>query len=328
MNTGDFDIVIPTIGRPSFARLLVSLAAAASDGPWPQAIIVVDDRREPATPLPVAPAGELAGRVRVVKGRAAGPASARNIGWRASTKKWVAFLDDDVVVPPSWLSDLERDLFDLNDNVGASQGRINVPLPEDRRPSDWDRNVAGLERALWATADMAYRRSVLEEVNGFDERFPRAYREDADLGLRVCAAAYEIVSGERYIVHPVRPADRWVSVRLQKGNADDALMQRLHGKSWRERARVPRGRFRHHAFSVAALAGAVALRIAGCRRLAQLVATMWAADTVQFIWLRIKDGPKTPDEVVTMAATSLVIPPAAVYHRIKGEVNVRKELVS
>ena len=37
---------------------------------------------------------------------------------------------------------------------------------------------------------MAYRRSVLQEVGGLDERFPRAYREDADLGLRVVRAGY------------------------------------------------------------------------------------------------------------------------------------------
>ena len=32
---------------------------------------------------------------------------------------------------------------------------------------------------------MAYRRAALVAVDGFDERFPRAYREDADLALRV-----------------------------------------------------------------------------------------------------------------------------------------------
>jgi hypothetical protein len=32
---------------------------------------------------------------------------------------------------------------------------------------------------------MTYRRAALTEAGGFDERFPRAYREDADLALRV-----------------------------------------------------------------------------------------------------------------------------------------------
>ena len=44
---------------------------------------------------------------------------------------------------------------------------------------------------------MAYRRDVLAAVGGFDERFPRAYREDADLGLRVVGAGWRIVRGAR-----------------------------------------------------------------------------------------------------------------------------------
>ena len=130
--------------------------------------------------------------------------------------------------------------------MAASQGRVRVPMPAGRRPTDWERNVRGLETARWATADMAYRRSVLQEVGGFDERFPRAYREDADLGLRVTGAGYRIVRGRRAVTHPVRPAGRLVSVRLQAGNADDVLMRGLHGRGWRERAGVPRGRRARH----------------------------------------------------------------------------------
>ena len=74
---------------------------------------------------------------------------------------------------------------------------LTVPLPEHRRPTDWERTVAGLADARWATADMAYRREALAAVGGFDERFPRAYREDSDLALRVLDAGYEIRSGRR-----------------------------------------------------------------------------------------------------------------------------------
>ena len=69
--------------------------------------------------------------------------------------------------------------------MAATQGRFEVPLPGDRRPTDWERSTGGPGAARWATADMAYRREALAAVGGFDERFPRAYREDADLALRV-----------------------------------------------------------------------------------------------------------------------------------------------
>src|SRR5205823_1155210 len=140
---------------------------------------------------------------------------------------------------PDWLARLADDLGGLPLEVAGSQGCIQVPLPRDRPPTDWERNVHGLERARWATADIAYRRSALERVGGFDERFRRAYREDADLALRVRRAGGTIVRGARTVTHPVRPADRWVSVRLQTGNADDVRMRALHGPDWRAAAGVP-----------------------------------------------------------------------------------------
>ena len=222
-------------------------------------VIVVDDRRDRAQPLPAPPG------VRVVAGPARGPAAARNVGWRAARAEWVAFLDDDVLPPPDWREALERDLRAAGD-AGATQGRIIVPVPE--RPTDWERNVAGLEAAQWATADMAYRREALAAVGGFDERFPRAYREDADLGLRVVGAGWRIVRGQRHIVHPVGSAPPSISLRKQAGNADDVLMRRLHGADWRERAGVPSGRRPRHLAVAAAGAGALAAATvaAGARR--------------------------------------------------------------
>ncbi|HET8789438.1 MAG TPA: glycosyltransferase, partial [Actinomycetes bacterium] len=223
-----FDVVVPTVGRDSLRRLLTALAEGT--GPAPGRVLVVDDRGDRTGPLPLPEGGGI--EVEVVPGRAAGPAAARNLGWRRATAGWVAFLDDDVVPEPGWSEALARDLEGLPGNVAASQGRVRVPMPAGRRPTDWERNVRGLETARWATADMAYRREVLARVGGFDERFPRAYREDADLGLRVVRAGYRIVSGRREVTHPVRAAGRFVSVRLQAGNGDDVLMLALHGRGW------------------------------------------------------------------------------------------------
>jgi histidinol-phosphate phosphatase family protein len=257
--TAGFDLVVPTVGRESLARLLAALAAAT--GPLPGRVLLVDDRRDRSAPLlRQRPPERLAGRLRVLAGPPGrGPAAARNLGWRAAVAPWVAFLDDDVVPAPTWLADLEADLADLPAEVAGSQGRLSVPLPAGRRPTDWERNVHGLETARWATADMAYRRAVLAAVGGFDERFPRAYREDADLALRVVGAGYRIERGRRAVTHPVRPAGGLVSVRLQAGNADDVLMGALHGRGWREMAGVPRGRRGRHLAITAAGVVAVAL---------------------------------------------------------------------
>jgi len=233
-----YSIVIPSIGRPSLMTLLDKLADC--DGPGPDAVIIVDDRKFEPHPVVRLSFDRAPWPVQVIRTGGRGPAAARNAGWRAARTPWVAFLDDDVEVGPGWMTDLQDDLSSLETTIGGVQGRIVVPLPTDRRPTDWSRNTAGLQSAAWITADMAYRRTALQAVHGFDERFVRAFREDADLAVRMQQAGWRLIRGKRTTLHPVRPADDWVSVRVQAGAADDVLMRSLHGRRWRELARPGR----------------------------------------------------------------------------------------
>ena len=311
-----FDVVIPTLGRPSLRDTVSALAMTGglSQGQSPGRVFLVSDGGE----LPDLP--PLQG-LEVLRGPERGPAAARNVGWRASRAEWIAFLDDDVVPAPDWLARVVQDLEALPEDVAGSQGRIVVPLPGDRRPTDWERNVAGLESARWATADMAYRRTVLAHVGGFDERFRRAYREDADLALRVRRAGYRLGRGRRSVTHPVGGADRWVSVRLQAGNEDDALLARLHG-DWRAPGERRGRRWRHLAVTAAGVAG-LAAAATGRKRVAALAAAGWLAGTVELAWARIAPGPRTAEEVAMMVATSAVIPSAATLHWLRGRLRWR-----
>jgi HAD superfamily hydrolase (TIGR01662 family) len=308
-------VVVPTIGRPSLDVLLDALAAAP--GPRPAELVLVDDR---PTGEPLRPERPGLPPVRVVRTGGGGPARARNLGWRSARTPWIAFLDDDVVPDPDWYERLAEDLADLPADVAGSQGRVRVPLPEDRRPTDWERGTAGLATSSWITADLAYRRSALSAVGGFDERFPRAFREDSDLALRIMDTGARLVRGERWITHPVRPTDRWVSVRVQAGNADDVLMRRLHGPDWRRRADAALGRRPRHTAVTAAALAAVGLAVARRPRAAALAAAGWLAGTAEFAWARIAPGPRTRDEVTTMIATSAAIPPLATWHWLRGVV--------
>jgi HAD superfamily hydrolase (TIGR01662 family) len=307
-------IVVPTVGRPSLRALLEALAGGTAHVDCP--VIIVDDRRDGSQALTFADL-DLPG-LRVVRSGGGGPARARNIGWRHARTPWVSFLDDDVLTDPDWYATLERDLAAAPDRVAGVQGRVRVPLPEDRRPTDWERSTAGLAQAQWITADMSYRRAALAEVGGFDERFPRAFREDADLGLRITAHCGTITTGTRWITHPVRPTDDWVSVRQQAGNADDYLMRAVHGRAWRSRAGAPRGRRRRHALVTAAGAVALASAAVGGRRLAALAASVWLAGTGELFWARTSPGPRDAREVRRMLATSAVIPAAATWHSLRG----------
>ena len=198
-----------------------------------------------------------------------------------------------------------------------------MPLPAGSRPTDWERNTAGLQDAAWITADMAYRRSALQAVHGFDERFPRAFREDADLALRVQAAGWHLVRGNRMTTHPVRPADDWVSVRVQAGAADDVLMRACTGDGGGELARdraagpVPLapgdGRTRCRVGD---------LGVGRPPRSGRGIRGLLVRPTVDFLLRRLLPGPRPGRRVLfgarRMAVTSLVIPFAAVRHRVGG----------
>lgn len=314
-----YSVVIPTIGRPCLDACLRALAAAAV--PPPHQVVLVDDRPGSEGELNTAGAAGLPVRVLTTHGR--GPAAARNAGLRLVTTPWVVFLDDDVRVGPDWGDRLGHDLAAADTRTVGVQGRLTVPLEPGRRPTDWERCTAGLEKAAWATADMAYRTEALRRAGGFDERFRRAFREDADLALRLMDDGWTLERGNRSTLHPVRPADRWVSVRVQRGNADDALMHHVHGPDWWSRAEAPRGRLpRHLAVTTTGLAAAV-LALTGHRRAAAAAAGLWALGTAEFAWARIAPGPRTAEEITTMIGTSVVIPPLAVRHWALGHVRHR-----
>jgi hypothetical protein len=175
---------------------------------------------------------------------------------------------------------------------------------------------------------MAYRHVALAAVGGFDERFPRAYREDTELAYRVAAAGWRLTEGRRRVTHPVRPEGRWISLRTQRGNADDALLRRLYGPRWRSVLDVPAGRRRTHAAvtaaGVVALAGALVSAwstgsVRAAARSAALAAGGTAAlATAEFARARIAPGPRSAGEVGVMLATSVVIPPLATAHWLRG----------
>jgi hypothetical protein len=306
--TPDVTVVVPTLGRSSLDTLLDRLSAEL---PPDAEVIVVDDRPLPCNPL------EVDGAV-VIRSGGGGPARARNLGWRRAATPWVAFLDDDVLPACGWGAWLAHDLSRARPDVAAVQGNLIVPLPADRRPTDAERGTAGLEGAVFITADMAVRRDALLAVGGFDERFRRAYREDVDLALRLLDRDLRIVAGQRLVEHPPKQGSGWASLPAQAGNSDDRLMSRLHGPGWRTRARAPRGRLRQHV--IATVSGGVALTAAlsGRRPLAAGAGTLWLALTARFAAERIVPGPRTRDELLSMLATSVLIPPAATAYAIAG----------
>jgi hypothetical protein len=323
MTSTRYDVVIPTIGRPSLTTLLSRLAQMS--GPRPGTVVLVDDRGTRAGPLPIPGIARRRLDLHVVESGARGPAAARNAGWNATTNDWVVFLDDDVDPEADWYVRLADDLRAAAPDVAGIQGHIVVP--GRARDTDRDRDVRNLERAHWATADMAYRRGALVTVGGFDERFPRAYREDADLALRILGAGLRLSRGARTVRHPVQSAPWWISVARQRGNADDALMLLLHGRDWWGRAGAPRGDRRRHLATTLLLGVGVSCvlpsLVARSRRprstaIGAAGLAAWGASTAALAARRLEGNWSSPRELAAMATTSAAIPPVATWWWFAG----------
>lgn len=130
-----------------------------------------------------------------------GPAAARNAGAKVANGRYLAFTDDDCVVTREWLKELVHTL-DRFEVVGV-EGRT-VTIGSLCTPLTHQMESEG--RAFVApTCNVAYRRDAFEEIGGFDERFPFAHNEDADLAWRIEALGPIRYAPAALVIHPPRP---------------------------------------------------------------------------------------------------------------------------
>lgn len=215
----EISVVIPTHGRPAgLARLLEGLRRQTIGAERFETIVVDDGSPEPVA---IDPAGL---RLRVLRHeRPRGPAAARNAGWRAAIASTIAFIDDDCAPSESWL---EAILATTDGDCTVVQGRV-APMPdqvERLRPLSHTIEVGGPTQ-LFISANIAYPRSLLEHVGGFDERF-RHRAEDADLGARATRAGAVVrFAPDALVYHEVREMNLAGHVRqtLQWTEAVEAL---------------------------------------------------------------------------------------------------------
>jgi GT2 family glycosyltransferase len=169
-------------------------------------LIIVDDSSTDDTPVVLRRlAAESTISVTALRTpRRSGPAAARNAGWRAATGEVIAFTDDDCVPQPGWLAALV-DGIAVHDIV---QGRTLAAPDQLYRTGPFSRTIQVTVADGWfQTCNVAYRRTVLESVGGFDERFPDPAGEDTDLAWRALAnGAVAGFNEDAVVFHDVSPS--------------------------------------------------------------------------------------------------------------------------
>jgi len=312
-------VVVPTHNRPELLdRCLTTLAAQELDSDDYE-IIVADDAASDATRRRVAAWADYSDVVfrYVTPSGAHGPAAARNAGWRAARGRIIAFTDDDCVPDLRWLTE---GVAAIEARADAASGRVIVPLP--KRPTDYERDAAGLQSAEFVTANCFVRRDALEAVGGFDERYAAAWREDSDLQFSLLERGFRIDRAPRaVVVHPIRPAPWGVSLRQQRKSLFNALLYKKFPQRYR-RGIQSAPPWSYYA-TVGAVAAAGASIVAGLPTVGLGAAVVWAALTARFCVRRLRGASTAPRHVLEMAVTSALIPPLSVFWRLYGAFKFR-----
>lgn len=195
-------VVLATHDRATRLECLIQALRRQTLVPDSFEILVVDDASRDRTSalLDVEAAhGEVSLTV-ITRRRSAGPAVARNEGWRAARAPIVAFTDDDCEPSAEWLAE---GLRACEEHPGAIvQGRTR-PLPrEAHRLGPFSRTME-IDRVgpFFETCNVFYPRDLLERLDGFDERFTAPGGEDTDLAWRAVERGVPTVFAERAVVH-------------------------------------------------------------------------------------------------------------------------------
>jgi glycosyltransferase involved in cell wall biosynthesis len=210
-------VVLCTRDRPELlADALPALVAARDAG---ADVVVVDSAsRGPETRELTEQAG-----LRLVRCERPGASHARNAGTLATSAPVLVFTDDDCRPRPGWDRALATAFADPTIGFatgrvlpGTGSGRAMSPMVEEEATT-W--TVADDVAEMGHGANMAFRRSALEAVHGFDEHLgagvPLRGSEDKDAFLRVLRAGWR----GQYVPESVVEHAAWRGQRASLRNA-------------------------------------------------------------------------------------------------------------
>jgi GT2 family glycosyltransferase len=234
-------VIIATHARPdALARLLNSLAPqlACSAGEASREILLAENGTPAPSLLPATapPLGHLhdprPGKCRI-----------QNVAIRQATGDIIVCLDDDLVVAPNYLNEVER-FFTEHPEFAAMKGRT--------LPAEDPAAKVGAETAVWLDlpivdhgeevievrgvlgANMAFRATALARVGLFDERLgPGAagHEEETEMSARLGRAGFKIGYAPRALVfHDVDPvrADRARFLRIARERGRCRMIHESH----------------------------------------------------------------------------------------------------
>ena len=210
-------VIVPTLQRGDFlADCLRDLAAQTHE----RLEVVIVDQSDTVPPQVVEALKLLGERASHYRVNFRGLPSARNFGWQFAKHERLIFVDDDVRIPPDFVT---RHLDALSTpGVGIVAGGFDEPKrghdagPNTghffRRTCDPHRGFAATGRFECDHApggNFSTRKSLLAQVGGFDEtlNYGAALYEDLDFSLRAKSAGFKVLfDGAARLTHLAAPS--------------------------------------------------------------------------------------------------------------------------
>jgi cellulose synthase/poly-beta-1,6-N-acetylglucosamine synthase-like glycosyltransferase len=223
-------VIVPV--RNGGAEVAQCVRACLAQTRPPDELVVIDNGSTDDTAAVASAAGAT-----VLTEPIRGSYRARNRGWRSTTADIIAFTDVDCVPDSNWLAELIEPFTDPS-VAGVGGAIIQAELKSasqrwmvERRFLDQAQNAAHEFLPFFATANVAYRRSVLEELDGFDEVYLSGGDCDISWRIQALAAGRLVYRPRAEVQHHVGESLSEVTSRWYRYEAEHSLLKR-RWSSW------------------------------------------------------------------------------------------------
>jgi len=192
----------------------------------PDEIIVVDDGSTDKTIEILEKIAASNNKLKFYRQTNAGPAAARNKGFRGAEADICIFTDSDCVPEPDWIEKLVIPFKDKQ--VGAAGGTyktlnnnsvlarfVGLEIAWRYRKIEGEIDVHG-------TYNLAVRKSVLQEVGGFNQEYPEPSGEDWDLTYKI-SQKHKIIYVPNAVVGHYHPEKILAYLKNQERRAFDRI---------------------------------------------------------------------------------------------------------
>ena len=200
-------VIVPAHDEARFVGACIASIRATR---WPAdalEVIVIDNRSQDDTAEAAARAGAA-----VIRDQSTSIGAVRNVGLQAARHEYLAYVDADCTVPPTWLASAVR-LLESDLSVGAVGGPCIAPAE-----GSWVERALAPVRLSWsgsrvadslATSSFVARTALLRELGGFNEKL--ASGEDSEMSARLRQRGLTLRSlADCCVVHYGYP-DTWMA---------------------------------------------------------------------------------------------------------------------